>query len=283
MSPEDQVSINRRLWETEDHVAEYSGRLLAPVEMVILLRYRDALSRRVLEAGCGAGRVLGYLLELGGQVHGIDLSPAMVDFCRVTYPAADVHVGDVGTLSRQLAEPFDAIFAPNNLIDVFDDTARRAVLDEFNRSLVDDGLLIFSSHNLDAREPSVVPGKRESPLRKVASLGARLLHNTPAHLIRRALRLPVGLRNRRRLGGLQVQTSEYAIVNDETFDYSLLHYYIRPDAQERQLGERGFALLECLDADGRGVRPGEKSASPWLHYVARKTGGSAANTDDDRG
>lgn len=281
MSPEDQVSINHRLWETEDHVAEYSGRLLAPVEIVILLRYRDELSRRVLEAGCGAGRVLGYLVEMGGQVHGIDLSPAMVEFCRVTYPAADVRVGDVSTLSRQLTEPFDAIFAPNNLIDVFNDTARRTVLDEFNRSLVDGGLLIFSSHNLDARQPSAVPSEPEPLPRRAASLGVKVLHTTPAQLVRRALRLPIRLRNRRRLGRFQVATSEYAIVNDETFDYSLLHYYVRRDAQARQLAENGFELLGCLDADGREVRSGEKSASPWLHYIARRTVGDPPNARDN--
>lgn len=282
MSAENQVSVNHRLWETADHVADYSDRTLAPVETVILLRYRDELSRRVLEAGCGAGRVLGYLVELGGEVHGIDLSPAMVEFCRATYPAAHVWVGDVSTLSRDLTEPFDAIFAPNNLIDVFDDASRRAALDEFHRSLVDGGLLIFSSHNLDERQPSAsAPHVGPSLPRRALSLVAKALHKPPADVLARALRLPVALRNRRRLAPLEVTTSDYAIVNDETFDYSLLHYYVRRDAQERQLAERGFSLLACLDADARVVAPGEKSASPWLHYVARKTGQSGSGGHDD--
>jgi SAM-dependent methyltransferase len=281
MNPGDQASVNHRVWETEDHVGDYADRSLAPVETVILLRYRDELSRRVLEAGCGAGRVLGYLIELGGQVHGVDLSPAMVEFCRAKYPEADVRVGDVSTLSRQLTEPFDAIFAPNNLIDVFDDSARRAVLGEFSRSLVDGGLLIFSSHNLDERDPSTGPGELESLPRKTASLIVKVLHKAPADVVRRALRFPIAVRNRRRLAPLEVSTNEYAIVNDETFDYSLLHYYVRRDAQERQLAEQGFALVECLDADSRQVHPGEKSGSPWLHYVARKTGGNPPNAHDD--
>jgi SAM-dependent methyltransferase len=281
MRPVDQVSVNNRLWETEDHVGDYADRSLAPVEMVILLRYRGELSRRVLEAGCGAGRVLGYLVELGGQVHGIDLSPAMVEFCRVTYPAADVRVGDVSVLSRDLTEPFDAIFAPNNLIDVFDDAARRAVLDEFSRSLVDGGLLIFSSHNLDEREPSTGPRELDSLPRKATSLLGKALRKAPADVLHRVVRVPIALRNRRRLAPFEVATDNYAIVNDETFDYGLLHYYIRRDAQERQLAEQGFELLECLDADSREVHPGEKSASPWLHYVARKTGGNRPNAHDD--
>jgi SAM-dependent methyltransferase len=281
MSPGAQASVNHRVWETENHVADYSDRWLAPVETVILLRYRDELSRRVLEAGCGAGRVLGYLIELGGQVHGIDLSPAMVDFCRATYPAADVRVGDISTLSHQLTEPLDAIFAPNNLIDVFDNTARGAVLDEFHRSLVDGGLLIFSSHNLDERVPSPGTGELRSLRQRAASFVVKALHKSPADVIQAALRLPIAARNRRRLAPLEVATGEYAIVNDETFDYSLLHYYVGRDAQERQLTERGFDLLECLDAGSHEVHPGEKSASPWLHYVARKTGGNPPNAHDD--
>ena len=155
------------------------------------------------------------------------------------------------------------------------------MLDEFHRSLVDGGLLIFSSHNLDQRQPPVGPHVQPSLPRRAMSLVVKAFNKPPAAVVRRARRLPVARRNRRRLAPLEVVTPDYAIVNDETFDYALLHYYVRRDAQERQLADHGFTLLECLDADSRAVAPGEKSTSPWLHYVARKTGRSEPGGRDD--
>jgi hypothetical protein len=77
------------------------------------------------------------------------------------------------------------------------------------------------------------------------------------------------VRNRRRLGPLQERHEGYAIVNDFSHFYSLLHYYIRRDDQERQLNELGFELLECIDADGRDVPPGASGPTDYLNYVAR--------------
>ena len=37
----------------------------------------------------------------------------------------------------------------------------------------------------------------------------------------------------------------------------------------RQLDQLGYELIECLDAEGSPVGLGQRSPSPWLHYVAR--------------
>src|SRR5947209_15902480 len=95
MSGSDSVEINAHAWEGGDHVADYANRKLLPVEVALLIRRRAELAGRTLEIGCGAGRILGYLLEFGGEVHGIDVSPAMVDYCRRHYPRARVRVGDL--------------------------------------------------------------------------------------------------------------------------------------------------------------------------------------------
>jgi hypothetical protein len=80
-------------------------------------------------------------------------------------------------------------------------------------------------------------------------------------------------RNRRRLAPLEERHPEYAILNDFPHDYSLLHYYIRRDAQERQLQELGYELIECLDGRGDVVETGGHAPSDHhmdnLHYIAR--------------
>src|SRR5579875_2423465 len=94
------MAWNVERWRALRQVERFAHRRLAPVEVVILARYREALSGRVLELGCGAGRIIGYLLALGGEVHGIDISPRMVERCRRAYPGANVREGDLRALER---------------------------------------------------------------------------------------------------------------------------------------------------------------------------------------
>ena len=105
-------------------------------------------------------------------------------------------------------------------------------------------------------------GRARELLRKAAS-------RPVGDAVRVAARMPVRIRNRRRLAPLERRERDHAIINDEAHDYALLHYYIRRDDQARQLAELGYALIECLDADGHPVPAGERSSSPWLHYIAR--------------
>jgi SAM-dependent methyltransferase len=262
-----QLRVNKEAWERGGHVAGYANRRLLPVEVLLLVRYREALSGRVLEVGCGAGRILGYLVQLGGEVHGTDISRDMVEHCHAAYPAAHVRLGDVADVRAGIEGKFSALLAMDNLIDVFDDSERRRVLGEMRDLLEPDGLLIFGSHNLGYierdRSGSLSQGKRVQEL--LWKAGSRPIED----VVRVARRMPQRLANRRRLGPLESRGADHAIINDEAHDYSLLHYYIRHGDQRRQLQELGYELLECLDVDGRTLADGEDSPAPWLHYVAR--------------
>jgi SAM-dependent methyltransferase len=266
--PEDldalQLGLGQRVYAQGDHVSEFASRVLRPVEVVILARYREAMSGRVLEVGCGAGRLLGYLVALGGEVHGIDVSERMVGYCRRRYPEARVSVGDMTRLSAAVAGPFDCIFASFNVLDVLPDAERRRVLADFRNLIASAGLLVMSSHNLAHMEAAAHPGAR--PLH---GLRAKL-DRPPSALVRTAMRLPGRIGNRRRLAPHERRAGDHAILNDDAFDYGLLHYYIRRDDQARQLAQIGYELVECLDLEGRSVSEGQPGEGPELHYVARR-------------
>jgi SAM-dependent methyltransferase len=275
----DQLQVNASAWQRGDHVAEYANRRLLPVEAMILIRYREPLSRRTLEVGCGAGRILGYVAQLGGEAHGIDISPAMVDHCRTRYPEAHASVGDLANIGASAQGPFDVVLALDNVLDVFDDGERRRVLGDLRMLLAPEGLLIFSSHNLAYIDRGSPAGDRASTERghgRARRLLDEVLSRPPSSVARAASRIPRRLRNRRRLAPLQRRADSYAIINDSAHDYALLHYYIDRDDQARQLRETGCELLECLDADGRAVAPGQRHGDPWLHYVARAANGARA-------
>lgn len=266
MSSSNQLQVNSSAWQRGDHVAEYANRRLLPVEVMILVRYREALSGRTLEVGCGAGRILGYVTQLGGEAHGIDISPAMVEYCRSRYPAAHTRVGDLSDIGASAEGPFDAVLALDNVLDVFDDAERRRVLGDLRGLLAADGLLIFSSHNLAYADRGAAPERNGGVARRLLS---EVASRPPSNVARAVARIPGRRRNRKRLGPLQRRGVGYAIINDSAHDYGLLHYYIGRDEQTRQLAEAGYELLECLDADGRFVAPGEQHPDPWLHYVSR--------------
>jgi SAM-dependent methyltransferase len=261
MRENDQERLNAEVWGRGDFVAGYATQDLRPVETTLLTRHRPALAGRVLELGCGAGRLTGHLCEVAQAVHGVDISPAMVAYCQQAYPSATFSQQDLRDLSSFERSSFDAVVAPFNVLDVLGDAERRRALDEVRRILVPRGVLIMSSHNRGftsraADRTRAVLGSARRPLTSLRSLPRRL-------------------RNRRRLRPLQREEDGYAIVNDEAHDFSVLHYYISRDAQEQQLSEHGFELLDCMDLDGQNLPAGAAAAHcPELHYVARLVGPS---------
>jgi SAM-dependent methyltransferase len=90
----------------------------------------------VLELGCGTGRILKPLAELGHRVHGVDDSPGML-----------AHLGnlpstrsEIGSLS--LNEKFDVVLLASTMLNT-DPDQRRRFLDTVRRHLSDDGVAVF--------------------------------------------------------------------------------------------------------------------------------------------
>jgi SAM-dependent methyltransferase len=253
------TAVNTEVWASGNFFDEYHSRDLRPVEADILLRYRDELAGRVLELGSGAGRVAGYLVELAREAHGIDISPQMLDYCRRTWPEGHWHEGDFNDLSMFDDGSIDALFGTCNILDILSDAERGEMLDKMHRVIAPDGLLVMSAHNL-----GYVP-----QLRTPTDVRVQLAH--PRAFVFDVLRMPARIRNRRRLLPLEEQGSGWALVNDGVYDFSMLHYFISSDAQEEQLRQHGFELIECLDLEGRRIAPGDEAPDTVeLHYVARR-------------
>ncbi|AKE41185.1 SAM-dependent methyltransferase [Corynebacterium kutscheri] len=54
-----------------------------------------ARGSRILDAGCGQGRLSGYLSQQGHIVVGSDLDPVLIDIAREKFPEATFYVGDL--------------------------------------------------------------------------------------------------------------------------------------------------------------------------------------------
>jgi SAM-dependent methyltransferase len=247
---------NAAVWRRGDWVSTYDDRRISPAEALLLLRYREPLSGRVLELGPGAGRFTGYLAELATELTALEISPDMAEVCRRRVPSATVRVGDMVDLGDVPDASLEAVVGTCNVIDVLDDPGRRALLADLRRILVPGGLLVFSSHNRD--------GRVHRPWH---------LHDwrRPAAVAGDVLRFPGRLRNHRRLRPLERDAGDYALRNDEAHDFTMLLYSIGAPAQRRHLAEAGFELEVCLTDEGDTVSESQTSAAPYLHYAARST------------
>ncbi len=220
------------------------------------MRYREAVSGRVLELGCGAGRRTGYLSQIAAYARGVDISNRMVEYCRRRYPRATFDVGDLRDVTAIDPASFGAIVAGYNILDILNDHERAAVLDGIHRGLEPGCLLIMFSHN-----------------RAYGRKGVRgaLARNDILGFVRTSIELHRWVLNRRRLVQFERDEVGYAIRNDVSHQFAALHYYITRDGQERQFAEHGFQLLECLDLEGQLVKPGDEARRfSELHYVAQR-------------
>ncbi|MCL3861026.1 bifunctional 2-polyprenyl-6-hydroxyphenol methylase/3-demethylubiquinol 3-O-methyltransferase UbiG [Actinotalea sp. K2] len=100
---------------------------------------------RVLDAGCGPGRVGGELAARGHAVVGVDVDPVLVEAARQDHPAGDWHVGDLAELDLPAAgvvEPFDAIVCAGNVLTFLAAGTEVEVLRRLAAHLAEDGRLV---------------------------------------------------------------------------------------------------------------------------------------------
>ncbi len=267
-----QELATRKVYSSPRLVSTYAQGDLRPVESAFLERFRDTLDgARILELGCGGGRITRRLLELSPNVVGIDVSPAMVDYCQRTFETGSFAVFDLRDLSAYDGETFDVVIAGANVLDAVTHEDRIETFASIRALLKESGVFYFSSHNrnsVDARD-YVAHGPR---MRRSAN---------PYRQARAAAAFLVSKANHHRLAQHQQYQTEYAILNDPAHYWGLLHYYIDRDAQRRQLAEAGFDLLEVLGLDGSLLGPeADDATSTELHYVARSATSPPTHSTD---
>jgi SAM-dependent methyltransferase len=111
-------------------------------------RFVDAMAprgARVLDAGCGGGRVGGHLHRVGHQVVGVDLDPVLIEAATEDYPGPVWLVGDLADLdlpARGIDDAFDVIVSAGNVMTFVAPSARRGILGRLRAHLREDGRLV---------------------------------------------------------------------------------------------------------------------------------------------
>ncbi|MET8428274.1 class I SAM-dependent methyltransferase [Nocardia sp. NPDC004860] len=100
---------------------------------------------RVLDAGCGPGRVGGYLHDAGHVVVGVDVDPVLIAAAEHDHPGPTWIVGDLAELdlpARNLTADFDVIVCAGNVMTFLAPSTREAVLAGFARNLAPRGRVV---------------------------------------------------------------------------------------------------------------------------------------------
>lgn len=112
-------------------------------------RFVDALApraARVLDAGCGPGRVGAFLHALGHTVVGVDVDPVLIVAANADHPGPTWIVGDLAELSLApdvARDGFDVIISAGNVVTFLAPSTRRAVLTNLRRSLRPEGRVVI--------------------------------------------------------------------------------------------------------------------------------------------
>ncbi|MBU9765150.1 class I SAM-dependent methyltransferase [Mycobacterium sp. TNTM28] len=112
-------------------------------------RLVDAMAARnshILDAGCGPGRLGGYLAGAGHRVVGVDVDPALIEAAEQDHPGPRWLVGDLAELdlpARGITDPFDIIVSAGNVMTFLAPSTRVQVLTRLGAHLADDGRAVI--------------------------------------------------------------------------------------------------------------------------------------------
>jgi SAM-dependent methyltransferase len=111
-------------------------------------RFIDAMAPRagrILDAGCGPGRVGAFLAGLGHEIVGVDVDPVLIAAAHADHPGPTWLVGDLAELdlaSHGITEGFDVIVCAGNVMPFLAPGTRRQVLTRLRAHLREGGRVV---------------------------------------------------------------------------------------------------------------------------------------------
>ncbi|MCU0566778.1 MAG: class I SAM-dependent methyltransferase [Oculatellaceae cyanobacterium Prado106] len=270
------VEQNRQVYQARSIVQHYSQlRQLQPAEQTILDLFRSEWSKiTLLDIGVGGGRTTQHFSGLVQAYMGIDYAPEMIAACQERFPLADssdssgssgssnpskvFQVMDARQMQQFPDHAFDFILFSFNGIDALCHGDRQQVFQEVSRIGKPGGYFFFSSHNLQGIE-------RELNWKNQVSLNPLKTYvNLIMFGLLRFFNRSISLK--------QLQQADHEMIQDESHNFRLKQYYVRPQEQLTQLQTAFNAIKIYSWKSGLEITtPDELSANTemWLYYLCQ--------------
>jgi ubiquinone/menaquinone biosynthesis C-methylase UbiE len=146
--------VDRGLWDymhSDDMVANYDAAMAVSALSTVDVRFCEEHflpPGRLIDLGCGTGRLCRHFSARGFDCLGVDLSEEMLTSARVNAPQATFQTGNLTGLSAIADQSFDAaacLFSTLGMIRGHD--MQMKALSEFRRVLKPGGTLVLHVHN----------------------------------------------------------------------------------------------------------------------------------------
>ncbi|HMN18959.1 MAG TPA: class I SAM-dependent methyltransferase [Ignavibacteriaceae bacterium] len=251
--------LNRKTWENRLSVLTFVNQNnLQKAEIEIFEKYKQKISgKSVLDIGCGTGRTTRFLATHTSNIIGIDYSERMISAASKLNPNIDYRVCDVRDLNSLSQHQFDFILYSFNGLDYLDHMDRIRALKNIHKVLKNDGVFVFSSHNINNFNHSLSP-------RLKFELN---IYKQFKNIVKFCIEVFYYLRFHKK----KIVTDDYSIFNDDGNFFSLLTYYISKEKAADQLKNCGFDILEIFDQYGNNLSQiFNDEYSNWIYYVAKK-------------
>ena len=138
-----------------DHSAAYIERFVkmeaAGNDLAGEARFIDTLAPRhgrILDAGCGPGRVASILADLGHYVVGVDVDPVLIEAATQKHSGPVWLACDLAELdlaSEGISEGFDVVACVGNVLPFLAPSTRQLVLTRLHEHLLDSGRIVARS------------------------------------------------------------------------------------------------------------------------------------------
>lgn len=166
-----------RIDANPDHSAAYVERFrkmeAEGADLAGEARFVDAMAPRhgrILDAGCGPGRVASILSEMGHYVVGVDVDPVLISAATQKHSGPQWFVGDLADLdlaSMGIHEGFDVAACVGNVLPFLAPSTRQTVLARLRDHLLESGRIVvgfgagrdydFTEFFADANEVGLIP------------------------------------------------------------------------------------------------------------------------------
>ncbi len=133
---------------SQRYIERFQAMARAGADLAGEARLIDAMltrGSRVLDAGCGTGRVGSFLTAAGHEVVGVDIDPVLIAAARQEHAGARWLVGDLADLdlpAQGISEGFDVIVCAGNVMTFVAPNTRREVLRRMRAHLRGDGRVV---------------------------------------------------------------------------------------------------------------------------------------------